>query len=145
MSFICGCERHTVHTHDTRRLLCVLISCQLRSAAIGKVQGQTERGTSKGFTQAFQPRSCGGLQVSLIHPCHTHFVVLSIYRSAFCAGRGNCISAAHFKEILKTAVTTAMQDFLQVTKVGQIQNTLAIIDYVFISGSRYREIHDAHP
>ena len=47
--------------------------------------------------------------------------------------------------MLKTAVTTAMQDFLQVTKVGQIQNTLAIIDYVFISGSRYREIHDPYP
>jgi hypothetical protein len=81
----------------------------------------------------------------ILHVCHKHFVVLSIYRSAFCAGRGNCISAIHFKDMLKTAVTTAMQDFLQVTKVGQIQNTLAIIDYVVISGSRYREIYDAHP
>ena len=54
-------------THDARGLLCVLIPCQLMSAAIGKVQGQTERETSKGFTQAFQPRSCGGLQVSYMY------------------------------------------------------------------------------
>ena len=86
-------------------------------------------------------RPSGQYHISMPHT----FRRLEYNRRAFCAGRGNCISAAHFKEILKTAVTTAMQDFLQVTKVGQIQGTLAIIDYVFISGSRYREIHDPYP
>ena len=36
----CGCERHKRHTHDASGLPCALISCQLRSSAIGKAQGQ---------------------------------------------------------------------------------------------------------